>query len=44
MSYLGSLDMALNIDTAAVEDPQLLSACLDRSFKRLARVAGRKTA
>jgi WS/DGAT/MGAT family acyltransferase len=39
MSYLGSLDMALNIDTAAVESPELLAACLDRSFKRLARVA-----
>jgi WS/DGAT/MGAT family acyltransferase len=35
MSYLGSLDMALNIDTAAVEDPELLTSCLDRSFKRL---------
>jgi WS/DGAT/MGAT family acyltransferase len=41
MSYLGSLDMALNIDTAAVESPELLATCLDRSFKRLARVARR---
>jgi WS/DGAT/MGAT family acyltransferase len=39
MSYLGSLDMALNIDTAAVESPELLASCLDRAFKRLARVA-----
>ena len=38
MSYLGSLDMALNIDTAAVAEPELLTACLDRSFDRLAKV------
>lgn len=38
MSYLGSLDMALNIDTAAVENPELLAACLERSFKDLAAV------
>ena len=37
MSYLGSLDMALNIDTAAVAEPELLTACLDRSFDRLAK-------
>jgi hypothetical protein len=41
MSYLGSLDMALNIDTAAVEDPELLTTCLDRSSKRLL-AAGRQ--
>ncbi len=38
MSYLGSLDMALNIDTAAVEQPELLARCLDRSFTALASV------
>jgi diacylglycerol O-acyltransferase len=38
MSYLGSLDMALNIDTAAVTDPELLVSCLDRAFTRLADV------
>jgi hypothetical protein len=38
MSYLGSLDMALNIDTAAVADPELLVSCLDRAFTRLADV------
>lgn len=38
MSYLGSLDMALNIDTAAVEQPELLARCLDRSFTALAAV------
>jgi WS/DGAT/MGAT family acyltransferase len=37
MSYLGSLDTALNIDTAAVESPELLAECLDRSFKQLIR-------
>lgn len=36
MSYLGSLDMALNIDTAAVTEPELLAACLERSFDQLA--------
>jgi hypothetical protein len=38
MSYLGSLDMALNIDTAAVADPALLAACLDHSLKQLVKV------
>ncbi|MEJ7800991.1 MAG: wax ester/triacylglycerol synthase domain-containing protein [Ilumatobacter sp.] len=38
MSYLGSLDMALNIDTAAIVEPELLASCLDRSFKQLATV------
>jgi WS/DGAT/MGAT family acyltransferase len=38
MSYLGSLDMALNIDTAAVAEPALLVTCLDRAFTRLAAV------
>ena len=38
MSYLGSLDMAVNIDTAAVTEPELLRRCLDRSFKALAKV------
>ena len=42
MSYLGSLDMALNVDTAAVESPELLADCLDRSFKQLIR-AGTKS-
>ena len=35
MSYLGSLDMALNIDTAAVTEPELLTSCLERSVDRL---------
>lgn len=38
MSYLGSLDMALHIDTAAVTEPELLTRCLERSFAALAAV------
>ncbi len=38
MSYCGSLDMALNIDAAAVADPALLAACLQRAFTALAAV------
>ena len=38
MSYLGSLDMALNIDTAAVTEPELLADCLQQSFRALAKV------
>ena len=38
MSYLGSLDMALNIDTAAVTQPELLADCLAQSFRALAKV------
>lgn len=35
MSYVGSLDMALHVDTAAVEHPELLTSCLERSFTAL---------
>jgi diacylglycerol O-acyltransferase len=38
MSYLGSLDIALNIDTAAVTEPELLARCLERSFRALTKV------
>ncbi len=38
MSYLGSLDMALNIDTRAVGDPGLLATCLQRAFAELANI------
>ena len=37
MSYLGSLDMALHIDTAAVAEPEILTRCLERSFKELSK-------
>lgn len=33
LSYLGSLDMGINIDTAAVEQPELLASCLSGAFK-----------
>ncbi len=33
LSYHGSLDMGINIDTAAVTDPDLLHSCLDSAFK-----------
>ena len=36
MSYLGSLDMALNIDTAAITEPELLASCLERALKEFA--------
>lgn len=33
LSHVGSLDMGVNIDAAAVRDPDLLQACLTRSFR-----------
>jgi diacylglycerol O-acyltransferase len=39
MSYLGSLDMALHIDTAAVEHPELLARHLQQAFKDLTALA-----
>ncbi|MGA1076078.1 MAG: WS/DGAT domain-containing protein, partial [Ilumatobacteraceae bacterium] len=38
MSYHGSLDMALHIDTAAVTEPALLTECLERSSRAFAAV------
>jgi len=35
LSYDNSLDMGVNIDTAAVTDPELLRRCLDDSFQAL---------
>ncbi len=35
LSYLGSLDLGINIDTAAVEDPALLKHCLELSLSEL---------
>ena len=35
MSYAGSLDMGVNIDTAAIDDPDLLRTCLEDSFAEL---------
>ncbi|MFM2077281.1 MAG: hypothetical protein RJA49_1171, partial [Actinomycetota bacterium] len=38
LSYNHSLDMGVNIDTEAVEDPALLRRCLERAFKDLQAV------
>jgi hypothetical protein len=35
LSYNNSLDMGVNIDTAAVTDPELLRTCLEQSFAAL---------
>ncbi len=35
LSYRGSLDMGLNVDTAAVDDPGLLRECIRESFAEL---------
>ncbi len=38
LSYNGSLDMGVNIDAAAVEEPELLRACMEDAFAELLRV------
>ena len=40
LSYCGSLDMGLNVDAAAVEDPALLRACMEDAFVELAAAWG----
>ena len=35
LSYDGSLDMGIHIDTAAVAEPERLSRLLNAAFKRL---------
>lgn len=35
LSYHGSLDIGIHLDPAAVEEPELLRSCLDRSFADL---------
>ena len=37
LSYLGSLDMGMNVDAAAVTEPALLAKLIERSFKDLLR-------
>jgi hypothetical protein len=39
ISYCGSLDMGLNVDAAAVEDPGLLRTCVEGAFAELQRVS-----
>ena len=38
LSYNHSLDMGVNIDTAAVAEPALLQRCLSKAFKELVKV------
>jgi hypothetical protein len=38
LSYRGSMDMGLNIDTAAVDEPALLRDCIRESFDALLAV------
>ena len=37
LSYVGSLDMGINIDAAAVADPALLARLVEEAFGRLRR-------
>src|SRR5690606_203276 len=39
MSYLGSLDVGLWVDTAAVAEPELLARCFTRAFNELHRAS-----
>lgn len=39
MSYLGSLDVGINIDEAAVESPALLRDCLEEAFREVSSYA-----
>lgn len=39
LSYLGSLDVGINIDEAAVGEPEILKECLDASFARMCTFA-----
>ncbi|HEX6786627.1 MAG TPA: wax ester/triacylglycerol synthase domain-containing protein [Acidimicrobiales bacterium] len=38
LSYNGSLDMGMNVDTAAVEDPELLRTCMESAFAELGQL------
>ncbi len=40
LSYRGTLDIGINIDTAAVDDPVLLRDCIAESFDELLAVKG----
>ena len=43
MSYMGSLDVGINIDEAAVESPSLLRECMESAFAELCAVAPPRT-
>lgn len=40
LSYRGGLDMGINMDTAAIDDPTLLKECIRESFDELLAVKG----
>ncbi len=40
LSYAGSLDMGLNVDAAAVTEPDLLRRCIEDAVTDLVRIAG----
>lgn len=44
LSNDGNLDMGLHVDTAAVEQPELLRTCIDEAFGRIANFAPKPTA
>ncbi len=39
LSYDGNLDMGLNVDSAAIDDPALLKRCLDDAISRFTKLA-----
>jgi hypothetical protein len=39
LSYMGNLDVGINIDEAAVESPDLLRESLEQSFRELVALA-----
>jgi diacylglycerol O-acyltransferase / wax synthase len=41
MSYKNQLDVGLNIDTAAIDDPELLRTCIEESFAELLKAGTR---
>lgn len=43
LSYMGSLDVGINIDEAAVESPDLLRESLEQSFRELVALAPQST-
>ena len=40
MSYMNRFDVGLNIDTAAIDDPELLRTCIEESFAELLKAGG----
>jgi hypothetical protein len=40
LSHVGSLDMGLNMDSGAIDQPEELVTCLSRSFAELLSLGG----